>query len=73
LGQGKRILATKKYMKGLLQSKTFWIAVIQAVIGIITVFSGAYPSIGELLIAKSVLDVIMRAVTGQQIVGWARR
>lgn len=49
--------------KSLLQSKTFWIAVLQAVAGIAVVFSTAYPAVGSLLIAKSVIDVILRVVT----------
>lgn len=54
-------------MKSIFKSKTFWIAVIQAVIGIVVVFSDAYPAIGGLLIAKSVLDVILRTVTTTRV------
>lgn len=54
-------------MKLIFKSKTFWIAVIQAVIGIVVVFSDAYPAIGGLLIAKSVLDVILRTVTTTRV------
>lgn len=50
-------------MKSLLKSKTFWIAVLQAVAGIAVVFSTAYPQIGGLILAKSILDVILRVVT----------
>ena len=54
-------------MKSIFTSKTFWIAVIQAVIGIVVVFSDAYPAIGGLIIAKSVLDVILRTVTTTRV------
>lgn len=50
-------------MKSLFKSKTFWIAVLQAVAGIAVVFSSAYPEIGGLILAKSVLDVLLRVVT----------
>lgn len=54
-------------MKSLLQSKTFWIAVIQAVAGIVVVFSTSYPEIGGLILAKSVLDVLLRVATTTEI------
>ena len=58
-------------MKSLLQSKTFWLAVIQALIGIVAVFATTYPSIGGLLVAKSVLDIVLRMVTTTEIVSVA--
>jgi hypothetical protein len=57
---------TKSKTKGILQSKTFWIATIQAVIGIIAVFTASYPelqAIGGIAVAKSLLDVLLRYVT----------
>ena len=54
-------------MKSLLQSKTFWVAVLQAVAGIVAVFYSSYPAVGELLVAKSALDVILRVVTSTAI------
>lgn len=53
--------------KSLFQSKTFWVAVIQAVIAVIVVFSTNYPSIGWFLAAKSILDVVLRLATTQPI------
>jgi hypothetical protein len=52
--------------KKLLQSKTFWVAVIQAVIGIVVVFTSTYPelqAVGSIAVAKSILDVILRVLT----------
>ena len=50
-------------VKALVQSKTFWLAIIQAVIAVVVVFSTAYPSAGFLLLAKSGLDIILRIYT----------
>jgi len=44
-------------------SKTIIIAIIQAIIGIILVIGNYYPEIGVLAMAKSILDVILRAIT----------
>jgi hypothetical protein len=53
--------------KALLQSRTFWIAVGQAVIGAIGIFSNSYPGAGWLLILKSSLDVVVRLYTETSI------
>ncbi len=53
--------------KTLVTSKTFLLAVLQAVIGMVVVFSTAYPAAGWLLTAKSVLDVVLRLYTSQPI------
>jgi hypothetical protein len=52
--------------KTLLQSKVFWLAIIQAVIGVIAVFTTTYPElqvIGGVAVVKSILDVLLRTVT----------
>lgn len=52
--------------KSLLQSKVFWLAVIQAVIGVIAVFTTSYPElqvVGSIAVVKSILDVLLRTVT----------
>lgn len=56
-------------MKSLFQSKTFWLAVLQAIVGILIVLSGEYPEIGQLFVAKSVIDVILRVMTTTRISG----
>lgn len=54
---------TYNSMKSLYSSKTFWLAVVQALIGVIVAFSTAYPALGGLVIAKSIADIILRIVT----------
>ncbi len=54
-------------MKSILQSRTFWLAVTQALIGIVAVFATTYPDIGTLLVLKSLLDVILRYETTTEI------
>lgn len=52
--------------KSLLQSKVFWLAVIQAVIGVVAVFTTTYPelqAVGVVAIGKSILDVLLRTIT----------
>ena len=44
-------------------SKTFWLAVIQAAAGVVMIFSGAYPEVGWIAVAKSVVDVLLRLIT----------
>jgi hypothetical protein len=55
-------------MKSLFASKTFWVAVIQAVAGAIAIFATAYPAVGWIAIAKSLVDVYIRMQTTQAIV-----
>ncbi len=45
------------------QSRTFWLAVTQAIAGALTIFASAYPQLGYLLLAKSALDIYLRATT----------
>lgn len=54
-------------MKSIFQSRTFWVAVIQAVIGVVGVFATAYPALGGMLVAKSFLDIVLRLATTQPI------
>ena len=53
--------------KSLLKSKTFWIATLQAIIGIVVIFQSSYPTLGWLAIGKSVLDVILRLLTTDSV------
>ncbi len=50
-------------MKSIFSSRTFWLAVGQAVVGVIAVFASAYPALGFLVVAKSVLDIVLRMYT----------
>lgn len=54
-------------VKSLLQSKTFWVAAVQAMLGIVVIFATQYPAVGELVIAKSILDVFLRILTDQPV------
>lgn len=54
-------------MKTIFKSKTFWLAVTQAAIGVVAVLSSAHPDVGTLLIIKSLLDVILRYETSTGI------
>lgn len=52
--------------KSLIQSKVFWLAILQSVIGAYAVFASSYPeiaTIGWIAMAKSVLDIILRTQT----------
>lgn len=49
--------------KSIVKTKTFWLAVLQAITGVIVLFSNTYPSVGWLVIGKSLVDVILRLIT----------
>jgi hypothetical protein len=54
-------------MKSLYKSKTFQLAVLQALMGVVIVFQTSYPEIGGLVLLKSVLDVFLRVVTEESV------
>lgn len=54
-------------MKSIFQSKTFWLAAAQAIVGVIAIFETAYPGVGALLMAKSVADIALRMITYSEI------
>jgi len=54
-------------MKSIFESRTFWLAVGQAVAGALVIFATAYPELGILMLLKSVIDVILRANTETKI------
>lgn len=53
--------------KSILESKTFWLAVIQGVVGVLAVLITQYPTLGYIAIAKSIADVVLRLLTDQPI------
>lgn len=53
--------------KSLVTSKTFVLAVAQAVAGAIVIFSTAYPQAGWLLVVKSLVDMYLRTITSSSI------
>lgn len=54
-------------MKTLLQSKTFWLAVAQAVGGVLVVAFTQLDMMGAVLVTKSVVDIILRIYTDQPV------
>lgn len=54
-------------MKSILKSRTFWLAMTQAAIGLVAVLATSYPDVGALLVLKSLLDVILRYETTTEI------
>ena len=56
-----------EYGKALLQSKTFWIAVIQAVAGIVVVALTELDLVGYIATFKSVVDIVLRLATSDPI------
>lgn len=55
------------FAKSLLTSKTFWLAFIQAVGGVVVVFSTSYPEVGWLVMLKSGVDIMLRVYTTKPI------
>ena len=54
-------------MKSLWTSKTFLLALLQAIAGVIVIFATAYPEVGWLMAAKSTLDAILRLLTTRPV------
>ena len=54
-------------MKTLFQSKTFWIAVIQAVGGVAVVALTEVDALGYVAIVKSAVDILVRITTTKSI------
>jgi hypothetical protein len=54
-------------MKKIWQSKTFWIAILQALTGIVIAFATNYPTAGWLLVLKSCLDIATRFITDKGV------
>ena len=50
-------------VKSLYASKTFWLAAVQALVGVIAVFATAYPDVGALIIVKCLADIYLRTIT----------
>ena len=59
----------KKLLIDLWKSKTIRIAIFQALLGLVVAFGTEYPEIGGLVLAKSVLDGIIRNLTTKPIGG----
>ena len=49
--------------KQLWQSRTLWVAILQGALGIVMVLQLERPELGGLLLLKSALDMLLRALT----------
>lgn len=49
------------------ESRTIWLAILQGVSGIIIALNTQYPELGGLLVAKAIVDVVIRITTTEQI------
>jgi len=54
-------------MKTFFQSKTIWLALVQAVAGGLVIFFTQMDLVGYAVIAKSVGDIVLRSVTESKI------
>ncbi len=54
-------------IKSIWESKTFWLAVVQAIAGVIVVFQTHFPEVGFLVMVKSIIDVVLRLVSTSQV------
>lgn len=54
-------------MKSLMKSKTFWIAVIQAVAGVVVVALTQLDLVGYVAVFKSFVDIVLRLITTEPI------
>ena len=50
-------------IKHIIRSRTFQLAVVQGVLGVVIVLITEFPEAGGLLLVKSVLDIFLRANT----------
>lgn len=55
------------YMKKLFESKTFWVAVVQAVVGVVVVALTELDMVGYIAIFKSIADIVLRMITTEEI------
>jgi len=53
--------------KSIWLSKTLWIALLQGILGVVVVIGTSAPDLGWLLVAKSVLDMVIRFLTIQPV------
>ena len=54
-------------MKSLLESKVFWVAVIQAVAGVVVVALTQLDAVGYIAVFKSIVDILLRLITTDTI------
>ena len=54
-------------MKSIIRSKTCWLAVMQATVGVVVTVGADHHALGGLLVLKSILDIILRVVTTRPV------
>ena len=54
-------------MKSLFSSKTFWLAVVQAVAGVVVVALTELDMVGYVAVFKSFVDVVLRLITTEAV------
>ncbi len=59
--------AQNEKAKSILKSKTFMVAVLQALLGILAAVEMQSPGIGAVAVGKSILDIALRLVTSQPV------
>jgi cellulase/cellobiase CelA1 len=56
-----------KVMKSIFKSRTFWLAAIQAVLGVVIVVFTELDMVGYVAAAKSIMDVLLRLDTKEKV------
>lgn len=54
-------------MKSLLRSKTFWVAILQGIAGVLVVVQTEMPEVGMVVMGKSIIDIMLRLITTKPI------
>lgn len=63
MSDGQNLVFRIDFMKPIWKSKTFYVALIQALAGFLVIFETSYPEFGVIAVMKSFLDVALRVVT----------
>lgn len=48
-------------------SKTIWLAVLQAILGVFVAIGTEIPTVGWIMVVKSVIDVLIRSLTEESV------
>jgi hypothetical protein len=54
-------------VKSILLSKTVWVAIIQGVLGVVVALGTSIPTVGWMMVVKSVCDILLRTITTQTV------
>ena len=49
--------------KSILLSKTVWLAILQGLLGVVVALGTQLPTVGWIMVVKSVIDVLLRVIT----------